>query len=261
MQVATKTIQIPPVLVLIFFVVLFIVLTPFVRSISFGLAFAAGLAFMFSFVAGAFVLDMLRADSPTVLTYDGLRKSRATVDSFLTTERDDHLPGMALIGYGGVRWLNIISADNSVLIVPSAAVEKLTDTLSLAYSPAVPLRKTEAVSGLFAGESDILAKAQDSSFNLKKGSSEVRFGLLNALLEQPTPDQMRQVQLYVDRSAMTMANLRDRVTLGEESNIRELRKLAATYEKESFFAAFKKWFTGHDDDRPSSQSPYSGDER
>lgn len=259
MQVQTKTIQVPPSYILIFFVALFIILTPLVRSVHFGFGFVAGLFMMFSFIAGAFILDMLRADSPTVVTYDGLRKSRATVDSFLVTGPDEHLPGMSLIGYGGVRFFNIISADNSVLIVPNESVEKINDTLSIVYCPAVPLRRTQAVAGLFAGESDILDKAQDTSFSLKKGNSEVRFGLLNSLLEQPTPDQMRQVQLYVDRSAKVVAELRDRATLGEESNIKELRKLATTIRKEPFLASLKKWFTGHDSDRPDQSGPYGGD--
>lgn len=253
-----KGAQIPPIALVIFFVILFVVLTPFVKSVSFGIAFLFGLMMMFSLVAGTFLLDMLRADSPTVVTYDGLRKSRATVDSFLVTGPDEHLPGMSLIGYGGVRWLNVISADSSVLIVPNETVEKLSDTLALVYCPAVPLRRAEAVAGLFAGESDILSKAQDSTFNLKKSRSEVRFGLLNALLEQPTSEQMRQVQMYIDRSAMAIAEVRGRVSIGQESNIKELRKLAFAIRKEPMLGTIKRWLMGHDEDRPPEATPYQG---
>ena len=244
------TFQVNPVHILIFFAILFIVLIPMrLRLLQFGLGHMAGLFLCMSLVSGALLAEMLRSSSPNLIDYNGTRKSRAAADSMLVTSDDEAIPGMAIISYNGVRAFNLVYADNSLLAVPASAVEQLNDSTLLVYSPAVPLRRAEAFSGLFPAEFDILSKSQDVAFNPKKKRSEVRVSILNTLLRSPTPEDLRRQQLFTDRSAMMHAKDRDIVT-DPDANIKYLRSLAASVRKDSLWSSFKNFFSGHDEDRP-----------
>lgn len=253
-----STFQLNPAHVVLFFAVLFVVLMPMVRLISIGIAHIAGLAFMLSVIGGFLVVEMLRASSGNVLTFDGTRKSRQAADSMIVSGDDEIVPGMAFITYNGIRSLAFASADNSVFVAPASAVEWLNDSTVIIYSPCVPLRRPEALNGLFPSECDMLSKSQDTRFDAKGKHSEVRFSLLNTLLRSPTSEDLRRSQLFVDRSAMEIAADRDKATLGAEANIKELRRLASAVRKDSMWTSFKNLFAGKDEDRPP-EGPYKGE--
>jgi len=117
-----KTVSVTMTQLAIGFTVFLVCVSPFVRIVGFGLAFMFGTVLMLALVGGVFFLDMIRADSPTLITYTGLRKSRGSVESFIKTGPDANLPAMSILGYGGVRFFNVNSADYCVMAVPEESV-------------------------------------------------------------------------------------------------------------------------------------------